>query len=202
MSGVRVAVTGLGIISSIGNSLEEAEASLKSGQSGVRFAPSYAERGFRSQVEGAIRADPSAEIDRRTLRFMGDGAAYAFMAARQAIQDAGLEEAEVAGERTGLVAGSGGPSTSNQIEAARILAETGSPRRMGPYMVPRCMSSTVSANLATALKLRGPQLLALLGLLHERPLHPHCRQLHPQRRARHHARRRRRGAALEPLHAL
>ncbi|MGR4000493.1 MAG: beta-ketoacyl-ACP synthase I [Alphaproteobacteria bacterium] len=152
----RVAVTGLGIISSIGNSLSEVETSLRSGRSGIIFAPDYAERGFRSRVKGEIDIDVGERIDRRLLRFMGPGSAYAWLAARQAIEDSGLSEDEIASAATGLVAGSGGPSTSNQVEAARILSETGSPKRMGPYMVTRCMSSGMSANLATALKLRGP----------------------------------------------
>ena len=152
----RVAVTGLGIISSIGNSVAEAETSLRTGKSGITFAPDYAERGFRSRVKGAVNFDLANNIDRRTLRFMGPGSAYAWLAAKQAISDSGLSENDIASPTTGLVAGSGGPSTSNQVEAARILAETGSPKRMGPYMVPRCMSSGLSANLATALKLRGP----------------------------------------------
>ena len=152
----RVAVTGLGIVSSIGNDCQTVEDSLRRGKSGIRFAPEYAERGFRSHVEGAIDINLSEQIDRRLLRFMGAGSGYGYLAAQQAIEDSGLAPNDIENEKTGLVMGSGGPSTSNQIEAARILAESGGTRKIGPYMVPRCMSSTVSANLATALKVRGP----------------------------------------------
>ena len=152
----RVAVTGVGVVSSIGNDCQAVETALRQGTSGIRFAPEYAERGFRSHVEGAIDLDLSDHIDRRLLRFMGPGSGYGYIAAQQAIANAELEANEVESEKTGLVMGSGGPSTSNQVEAARILAESGGTRKIGPYMVPRCMSSTVSANLATALKVRGP----------------------------------------------
>ena len=153
--GRRVVVTGLGIVSSIGNDAATVTESLRAGRSGIVAAPSYAERGFRSRVHGAIDLDPAEHIDKRVLRFMGPGAAYAFIAAQQAIAEAGLSEDEVKSERLGLVAGSGGPSTSNFFVAHNVVQEKGSPKRMGPYMVPRCMSSTVSANLATALGIRG-----------------------------------------------
>ena len=151
----RVAVTGLGIVSAIGNDAASVEASLRAGRSGITFAPSYAEHGFRSQVHGMPTIDPAEHIDKRALRFMGPGAAYAHIATAQAIADAGLSEADVSHERTGLVAGSGGPSTSNMLLAHQTVLEKGSPKRMGPYMVPRCMSSTVSANLATAFAIKG-----------------------------------------------
>jgi len=151
----RVAVTGLGIVCSIGNNREEVVRSLREGRSGIVFAEDYAEHGFRSQVKGSIDIDLDQHIDRRLRRFMGEGAAYNYVAVRQAIADAGLEDSEVSHERTGLIMGSGGPSTSNQVEAADIARAKGV-KRIGPYMVPRCMSSTNSANLSTALKIKGP----------------------------------------------
>ncbi len=150
----RVVVTGLGVVSSIGNNKQEVVESLRTGRSGVVFAEDYAERGFRSQVKGDITLDLDAHVDRRVRRFMGDGAAYNYVAMTEAIADAGLEPGEVSHERSGLVMGSGGPSTSNQVQAADIAREKGV-RRIGPYMVPRCMSSTNSANLATAFKIKG-----------------------------------------------
>jgi 3-oxoacyl-[acyl-carrier-protein] synthase-1 len=150
----RVVVTGLGIVSSIGNNKQEVADALRAGRSGIVFAEDYAEHGFRSQVKGDIRIDLDAHVDRRLRRFMGDGAAYNYVAMVEAIRDAGLEPAEISDERTGLVMGSGGPSTSNQVQAADIARDKGV-KRIGPYMVPRCMSSTNSANLATAFKIRG-----------------------------------------------
>lgn len=150
----RVVVTGLGIVSSIGNDAAEVVESLKSARSGIEFAPEYAEVGMRSQIQGSLKLDPADHIDRRVLRFMGGGAAYNYIALKQAIADAGLEEDEVSNPRTGLIAGSGGPSTSNQVQAADIAREKGV-KRIGPYMVPRCMSSTNSANLSTAMKIKG-----------------------------------------------
>ncbi|MGP1253920.1 MAG: beta-ketoacyl-ACP synthase I [Kiloniellales bacterium] len=150
----RVVVTGLGIVSSIGNNKQEVVESLRAGRSGIVFAEDYAERGFRSQVKGDITIDLEAHVDRRLRRFMGDGAAYNYVAMVEAIADAGLESSEVSHERTGLVMGSGGPSTSNQVQAADTAREKGV-KRIGPYMVPRCMSSTNSANLSTAFKIKG-----------------------------------------------
>ncbi|MEJ2026703.1 MAG: beta-ketoacyl synthase N-terminal-like domain-containing protein, partial [Limibacillus sp.] len=150
----RVVVTGLGIVSSIGNNAKEVTESLRKGRSGIVFAEDYAEHGFRSHVHGAPTIDLDSHVDRRVRRFMGDGAAYNYVAALEAIADAGLEESEVSNERTGLICGSGGPSTSNQTAAYDIAREKGV-KRMGPYMVPRCMSSTNSANLATSLKIKG-----------------------------------------------
>ncbi len=151
----RVVVTGVGIVSSIGNNAAEVTGSLRGGRSGIVFAEDYAEHGFRSQVKGNLDIDLSDHIDRRLLRFMGDGAAYNYIAMQEAIADAGLTEGEVSHERTGLIMGSGGPSTQNQVAAADIAREKGV-KRMGPYMVPRCMSSTNSANLSTAFKIKGP----------------------------------------------
>src|SRR5690606_2656956 len=150
----RVVVTGVGIVSSIGNNRQEVVESLKAGRSGIVFAEDHAEHGFRSQVKGAINIKLEDHVDRRLLRFMGPGAAYNYIAMQQAIEDAGLSEAEVSHERSGLIMGSGGPSTSNQVEAADIARSRGV-KRIGPYMVPRCMSSTNSANLATAFKIKG-----------------------------------------------
>ncbi len=150
----RVVVTGLGIVSSIGNSREEVVASLKAGRSGITRCETYAEMGFRSHVHGAPTIDLDQHIDRKLRRFMGDGAAYNYVAMQEAIADAGLEVQDISNERTGLVMGSGGPSTSNQVASADITREKG-PKRVGPYMVPRCMCSTNSANLATAFKIKG-----------------------------------------------
>ena len=150
----RVAVTGLGIVSSIGSNKEEVVDALRAGRSGIVFADDYAELGFRSRVKGQPRIDLDAHIDRRLRRFMGEGAAFNYVAMVEAIADAGLEEKDVSHERTGLIMGSGGPSTSNQVEAADIARQKGV-KRIGPYMVPRCMSSTNSANLATAFKIKG-----------------------------------------------
>ena len=151
----RVVITGLGIISSIGNDVEAVARSLKAGRSGISFAPDYAERGFRSQVHGRLDINVADHIDKRQLRFMGDGAAYAYLAMSQAIADSGLGESDVSNERTGLIAGSGGPSTKNLFEAHRTVIEKGSPKRMGPFMVTRGMSSSVSACLATPFHIKG-----------------------------------------------
>ena len=151
----RVVVTGMGIVSSIGNSAQEVTASLREGKSGIVFAEDYAEHGFRSQVHGAPQIDLTEAIDKRQLRFMGDGAAYNFIAMEQAIADSGLAENEVSNERTGIIMGSGGPSTKNLFQAHNITVEKGSPKRMGPFMVTRGMSSTNSACLATPFKIKG-----------------------------------------------
>ena len=151
----RVVITGLGIISSIGNNVTEVEASLRAGKSGIVAAPSYTEHGFRSQVHGMPQIVLEDHIDKRDLRFMGPGAAYNFLAMQQAIADAGLTEAEVSNPRAGLIMGSGGPSTSNFFEAHRLVIEKGAPKKMGPFMVTRCMSSTNSACLATPFKIKG-----------------------------------------------
>jgi len=150
----RVVVTGMGIVSPIGNNTSEVLESLKDGRSGITLCEEYRDRGFRSHVHGSIEIDLNDRIDRRLRRFMGDGAAYNYVAMREAMADAGLEEEEISDERIGLITGSGGPSTSNQILAADIAREK-SVKRIGPYMVPRCMSSTTSANLSTAFKIKG-----------------------------------------------
>ncbi|MDA9194396.1 beta-ketoacyl-ACP synthase I, partial [Alphaproteobacteria bacterium] len=142
------------IVSSIGNNVSEVTNSLRNGTSGIVAAPEYTELGFRSQVHGTVKLDVADHVDRKQLRFMGEGAAYAVLAMEQAIADAGLEDHQVSNERSGLVAGSGGPSTANLLAAFDITREKG-PKRIGPYMVPRCMSSTVSACIATFFKIRG-----------------------------------------------
>ncbi|RED11788.1 beta-ketoacyl-ACP synthase I [Pontivivens insulae] len=151
----RVVITGMGAVSSIGNNVEEIAASLKAGRSGIAADTDMAERGFRSQISGAPKIDIKEHIDKRALRFMGPGAAYAYISMTQAIADAGLEESDISNPRTGLIAGSGGPSTQNLFAAHQIVLEKGSPKRIGPLMVPRGMSSTVSANLATAYAIKG-----------------------------------------------
>ena len=151
----RVVITGIGIVSSIGNDAEEVARSLKEGRSGISFAPDYAEHGFRSQIHGKPDLEPSEHVDKRQMRFMGDGAAFNYIAMEQAIRDSGLEPGDVSNERTGLIMGSGGPSTKNLFEAHRIVIEKGSPKRMGPFMVTRGMSSTNSACLATPFKIKG-----------------------------------------------
>jgi len=150
----RVAVTGLGIVSSIGNNQEEVVDSLREGRSGIVYCEEYAERGLRSHVHGSVKLDIDDLIDRKLRRFMGDGAAYNYIAMEQAIADAGLTKAEISNERTGMVMGSGGPSTSNLL-LAWDTARNKSAKRIGPYMVPRTMSSTNSATLATPFRIKG-----------------------------------------------
>jgi len=151
----RVVITGIGIVSSIGNNVDEVASSLKNGKSGISFSQSCADHGFRSQIHGMPDIDVAEHIDKRQLRFMGPGAAYNFLAMQQAIVDSGLEDGDVSNPRTGLVMGSGGPSTSNFFNAHQIVIEKGAPKRMGPFMVTRCMSSTNSACLATPFKIKG-----------------------------------------------
>jgi 3-oxoacyl-[acyl-carrier-protein] synthase-1 len=149
-----VVVTGMGIVSSIGNNTQEVLASLHDARSGIRRADKYAELGFRCQVHGAPTLDVEEMVDRRTMRFMGLGAAWNYVAMTQAIQDAGLEQTDVINERTGLIMGSGGPSTRTIVESAD-LARTKGPRRVGPFQVPKAMSSTNSATLATHFGIKG-----------------------------------------------
>lgn len=151
----RVVVTGLGVVSSIGNNATEVLASLKSGSSGITANEDMKEHGFRSQIAGQVDLNPSDFIEKRTLRFMGPGAAYAYIAMEQAIKDAGLSESDISNPKTGLVAGSGGPSTSAMLLAHQTVLKSGAPKRIGPFAVPKCMSSTISANLATAYKIKG-----------------------------------------------
>jgi 3-oxoacyl-[acyl-carrier-protein] synthase-1 len=151
----RVVITGLGIVSSIGITSDEVTTSLRDGKSGISFAPDHAEHGFRSQIHGLPDIEVSDHIDKRQLRFMGEGAAYNFIAMQDAINDSGLTEKEISNERTGLIMGSGGPSTKNIFSAHKTVIEKGSPKRMGPFMVTRGMSSTNSACLATPFKIKG-----------------------------------------------
>lgn len=150
----RVVVTGLGIVSSIGNNKQEVLSALQQGRSGIEFCDKYAELGFRSHVHGAIHIDTAELIDRKLLRFMGDAAAYNYIAMREAIADSGLDDADVSNPRSGLIVGSGGASNMNFLQAVETLRERGA-KRVGPYMVPRTMGSTTSANLATAFKIKG-----------------------------------------------
>ena len=151
----RVVVTGLGVVSSIGNNAQEVLASLKAGSSGISSNADMQERGFRSQIAGSVDLDIRDHIDKRVLRFMGPGAAYAYISMEQAIADAGLEEGDISNPRTGLIAGSGGPSTSAMLAAHQVVINSGAPKRIGPFAVPKCMSSTISANLSTAYKIKG-----------------------------------------------
>ncbi|MDP6174106.1 MAG: beta-ketoacyl-ACP synthase I [Rhodospirillales bacterium] len=150
----KAVITGIGIVSSIGNDAGEVLESLKTGRSGISHCSEYAELGFRSQVHGKPDLDLDGAVDRKLRRFMGDGAAYNYLAMEQAISDAGLEDGEVSNERTGLIMGSGGPSTRNVVAAADITREK-EPKRVGPFMVPRAMSSTNSATLATPFAIKG-----------------------------------------------
>jgi 3-oxoacyl-[acyl-carrier-protein] synthase-1 len=150
----RVVITGMGIVSSIGNNVEEVLASLKAGNSGITASEQFKEKGLRSQVWGELKMNPADHIDRKQMRFMGDAAAYAYLSMQQAIEDAGLTPDMVSNDRTGIVAGSGGASALNQSIAIDTLREKGV-KRVGPYMVTRTMSSTVSACLATPFKIRG-----------------------------------------------
>ena len=150
----RVVVTGMGIVSSIGNNTQEVVASLREARSGIVAAEEYKKLGFRSQIHGSLKVDLDASVDRRARRFMGDGAAYAWLAMNQAIADAGLEPNEVSNERTGLIVGSGGASTRAIVSAADTTRES-SPKRVGPFAVPKAMSSTCSANLSTWFKTKG-----------------------------------------------
>lgn len=151
----RVVVTGLGVVSSIGNNADEVLASLKAGKSGITANEAMVEHGFRSQIAGDVKLDITEHVEKRTLRFMGPGAAYAHIAMSQAIADAGLEESDIVNQRTGLIAGSGGPSTSAIFAAHQTALSTGATKRIGPFAVPKCMGSTISANLATAFKIKG-----------------------------------------------
>jgi 3-oxoacyl-[acyl-carrier-protein] synthase I len=150
----RVVVTGLGIVSSIGNNAEEVMQSLRDAKSGIGLAEAQRDKGFRSQVQGAVKIDIEALIDRRARRFMGDTAAYAFIAMDQALKDSGLEEKDVINPKTGLIIGSGGPSTRTLFAADKIAEATG-PKKIGPFAVPKCMSSTCSAVLSTWFKIKG-----------------------------------------------
>jgi 3-oxoacyl-[acyl-carrier-protein] synthase-1 len=150
----RVVVTGMGIVSSIGNNVDTVKNSLMNQKSGIVSSDIYKEMGFRSQIHGEVKINLEDHIDKKQLRFMGAGAAYSVLSMEQAIADAGLTNEEVSNPRTGLIAGSGGPSTANLLQAFDVAREKG-PKRVGPFMVPRCMSSTVSACIATFFKIKG-----------------------------------------------
>ncbi len=150
----RVVVTGMGIVSSIGNNTQEVLASLREGKSGISRADQYAELGFRCQVHGAPSLDPAQSVDRRAMRFLGTGSAWNHVAMEQALRDAGLDQNEISNERTGIIMGSGGPSTRTIVEAADT-ARTKGPKRVGPFAVPKAMSSMASATLATWFKIKG-----------------------------------------------
>jgi 3-oxoacyl-[acyl-carrier-protein] synthase-1 len=151
----RVVVTGMGIVSSIGNNTQEVLASLREAKSGISRADQFADHGFRCQVAGIPNIDAESMIDRRAMRFLGQGAAWNHIAMEQAIRDSGVEQDDIVNERTGIVMGSGGPTTSTIVEAADITREKGSPKRIGPFAVPKAMSSTASATLATWFKIKG-----------------------------------------------
>src|SRR5271169_2026958 len=150
----RVVVTGMGIVSSIGNNTQEVLASLREAKSGISRSNTYAELGFRCRVHGAPTLDPQESVDRRAMRFLGGGAAWNHVAMEQALRDSGLEDGEISNERTGIIMGSGGPSTRAVVEAADIARSKG-PKRVGPFAVPKAMSSTASATLATWFKIKG-----------------------------------------------
>ncbi len=150
----RVVVTGMGIVSSIGNNKQEVLQSLRDGRSGIEFCEEYAELGFRSHVAGSIKVDLDATLDRKLRRFMGDGAAFNYLAMKEAIEDSGLEASDISNERTGLIMGSGGTSTKDMCQAYSTTLEKG-PKRIGPFMVPRIMSNTNSATLAVPFKIKG-----------------------------------------------
>jgi len=151
----RVVVTGMGIVSSIGNNTQEVLASLREAKSGISFSEEFSEHGFRCRVQGAPDLDPFEILDRRTVRFMSKGTAWNYIAMEQAITDSGLEASDVVNPRTGIIMGSGGPSTKTIVEAAAKTVETGSPKRIGPTAVPKAMSSTASAVLATQFEIKG-----------------------------------------------
>jgi 3-oxoacyl-[acyl-carrier-protein] synthase I len=151
----RVAVTGMGIVSPIGNSTQEVVASMREARSGITFSTEHEEHGFKSRVQGKPVIDLDASIDRRAKRFMGDTAAYAFLSMEQALRDSGLEEKDIVNPRTGLIVGSGGPSVRNIVQAVDITRENKSPKRIGPFAVPKAMSSTCSAVLSTWYKIKG-----------------------------------------------
>lgn len=152
----RVVVTGLGIVSSIGNNADEVTASLRDAKSGITFSPDFAENGFKCQVWGAPTLDPTDLVDRRAMRFLSQGGAWNHVAMKQAIADSGLEEAVISrNERTGIIMGSGGPSTRTIVEAADVTRKNTSPKRIGPFAVPKAMSSTASATLATWFQIHG-----------------------------------------------
>ena len=194
----RVVVTGMGIVSSIGNSAQEVLASLREAKSGIVKADTYAELGFRCQVHGAPKLDWEEMIDRKVRRFMGAGAGWNYIAMEQAIRDAGLEEKDVSNERTGLIMGSGGPSTRAIVQAADTTREKG-PKKVGPFEVPKSMCSTNSATLSTPYHIKGVSYSISSACSTSRALHRQWRRADPARQAGHRVRRRRRGARLDAV---
>jgi 3-oxoacyl-[acyl-carrier-protein] synthase-1 len=195
----RVVVTGLGIVSSIGNNADEVSASLKAGRSGITANAAMAEHGFRSQIAGAVDLDTAEHIDKRTLRFMGPGAAYSYIAMGQAIADAGLSEDEVVNPMTGLIAGSGGPSTSAMLAAHQTVLSTGATKRIGPFAVPEMHVLHGQREPRHGLPDQGDEFLHHLGLFDLAPLHRHGGAAGGAGQAGHHVRRRRGGAGLDAL---
>ena len=160
----RVVITGMGIISCIGNNLTEVKNSLLNQKSGIVKSPVYKEMGFRSQIHGEVKIKLEDHLDKKQLRFMGGGAAYSVLAMQQAIKNAGLTPKEISNPMTGLIAGSGGPSTANLLQSFDTAREKG-PKRVGPFMVPRCMSSSISACIATFFKIKGINFSISSGLV-------------------------------------
>lgn len=195
----RVVVTGMGIVSSLGNNKQEVLESLKTGRSGIKHSQEYADLGMRSHVHGPInltQEEIEARIDRKTLRFMGNGAAYAYLAMEEAIADAGLTPDLVSNPRTGLIVGAGGTSTESMTQATDTFREKGI-RRVGPYMVTKTMSNGVTCLPCHAVPDQGRQLCDFFGLRHQRTLHRQCRRTDSTGQAGHHFRGRCRGGALD-----
>ena len=194
----RVVVTGMGIVSSIGNNTQEVLASLREAKSGIVRADEYAELGFRCQVHGAPTLDPEEVVDRRAMRFHGGGTAWNHVAMEQAIRDAGLEESDISNERTGIIMGSGGPSTRAIVEAADTARSKG-PKRVGPFAVPKAMSSTASATLATWFKIKGVNYSISSACATSNHCIGNAVEIDPARQAGHGLRRRLRGARLDAV---
>ena len=193
----RVVVTGMGIVSSIGNNTQEVLASLREAKSGIVRAEKYAELGFRCQVHGAPSLEPEGVVDRRAMRFLGGGAAWNHVAMEQAIRDAGLEPNEISNEMTGIIMGSGGPSTRAIVEAADITRSKG-PKRVGPFGVPKAMSSSPSATLATWFKIKGVSYSISSACATSNHCIGNAYGAHRVGQAGHDLRRRLRGARLDP----
>ena len=197
----RVVITGMGIVSSIGNNTQEVLASLHEAKSGITRADKYAELGFRSQVQGAPTLDPAGVIDRRAMRFLGEGAAWNHIAMEQAIQDSGLEPSDVSNIRTGIIMGSGGPSARTIVEAADITRTKG-PKRVGPFAVPKAMSSTASATLATWFKIKGVNYSISSACATWNHFIGNAYETDPDRQAGRHLRRRLRGTRMVAVGAV
>ena len=197
----RVVITGMGIVSSIGNNTQEVLASLHEAKSGITRAEKYAELGFRSQVQGAPTLNPADVIDRRAMRFLAEGAAWNHVAMEQAIQDSGLEPSDVSNVRTGIIMGSGGPSTRTIVEAADITRTKG-PKRVGPFAVPKAMSSTASATLATWFKIKGVNYSISSACATSNHCIGNAYETDPDRQAGHYFRRRLRGTRLVAVGAV